>query len=241
MNNKLSKGRILHLGLSNYGKYGAKNHSNHLIPNEKLKNINPQILVDKIKSITSYKHNIYYYGPASTTEVVTVLDKAHKVPPALINYPEKISFPKLETKENKVYFADYDMVQAELLILSKGHQFNQKDMAVSSIFNQYFGSGLSSIVFQEIRESKALAYSAYAYYSIPSKKEDPHYVNAYIGTQVDKLSKAVDAMLELMSNMPAVESQFETAKQSALIKMETSKTKRSNIYWNAENAKKKRI
>ena len=49
------------------------------------------------------------------------------------------------------------------------------------IFNEYFGSGLSSIVFQEIRESKAL-YSARAYFSTPSKLEKSHYVTAYLNT-----------------------------------------------------------
>lgn len=60
-----------------------------------------------------------------------------------------------------------------------------------NVFNEYFGSGLSSIVFQEIRESKSLAYSAYALYQANAELQHPDYVSTYIGTQPDKLEMAV--------------------------------------------------
>ncbi len=235
---KLSKYRILHRGLNNYGKYGTKNPIKNIIPNDELANINPQLLVDKIKSITSYKHQVYYYGPAAQSQITGVLNREHNTPKVLKDYPKPLSFPELETKSNKVLFTNYDMVQTELMMISKGTPLNKDVMAIAKVFNEYFGSGLSSIVFQEIRESKALAYSAYSYYSTPDRPDNAHYVNAYIGTQTDKLPKAIDALLELMSDMPAVKSKFEEAKKAALIKMETSKTKRSRIFWNAERSKK---
>ena len=56
------------------------------------------------------------------------------------------------------------MVQVELLLVSKGTaRFNLEEYVFAEWYNQYFGYGLSSIVFQDIRESKALAYAAYAY------------------------------------------------------------------------------
>ena len=69
-----------------------------------------------------------------------------------------------------MYFVDYDMVQSEMLFLAKGDPFKAENMAASRLFNTYFGSGLSSIVFQEIRESKSLAYSAWSSYSTARKK-----------------------------------------------------------------------
>jgi predicted Zn-dependent peptidase len=39
-----------------------------------------------------------------------------------------------------------------------------------NLFNNYFGGGMGSVVFQTIRESKALAYSTYSYFSLPGKK-----------------------------------------------------------------------
>ncbi len=82
------------------------------------------------------------------------------------------------------------------------------------MFNSYFGGGLSSIVFQEIRESKSLAYSAYPGYGNASKKENDNIVHAYIGTQANKLPQAVDAMLDLINNMPEAEDQFKQCQRS---------------------------
>jgi predicted Zn-dependent peptidase len=94
-------------------------------------------------------------------------------------------------------------------------------------------------VFQEIREAKALAYSAYSYYSSPSKKEDAHYVQAYIGTQTDKLPDAVSALLELMNDMPEAEGQFNDAKMASLKKIETDRITKSSIFWNYFTAQKR--
>jgi len=146
-------------------------------------------------------------------------------------------FLELDNEENIVYFSDYDMVQSEISMISKGPNYQQELIAPGRLFNEYFGSGLSSIVFQEIRESKALAYSASSYFSTPTKLDHSHYVIAYLGTQVDKLKEATTAILDLMNDMPEVQGQFKDAKIAALKKIETSRTKRSQLFWNYLRAK----
>jgi predicted Zn-dependent peptidase len=93
-------------------------------------------------------------------------------------------------------------------------------------------------VFQEIRESKSLAYSAFASYNTARKKEDSNYVMAYIGTQANKMPQAVDAMMELMSNMPEAEEQFNAAKEATLKKLAAQRITKSNIFWTYEGLKK---
>ena len=114
-------------------------------------------------------------------------------------------------------------------------------MPYASLFNEYFGSGLSSIVFQEIREAKALAYGASASYTSPAKKEEAHYVRAFIGTQADKLGDAVDAMLVLMNDMPMALEQFEGAKASALKVIASTRITKENIYWSWDAARRRGI
>ncbi|MCA1753036.1 MAG: insulinase family protein [Flavobacteriales bacterium] len=109
----------------------------------------------------------------------------------------------------------------------------------TSTYNQYFGSGLSSIVFQEIRESKALAYSAYSVFTTPDRLDKSHYVRAYIGAQVDKLPEATDAMLELMSDMPRSDIQFENARDAALKQIEANRITRESIFWSYLTAKRR--
>ena len=168
---------------------------------------------------------------AQASDDVTLLNKYHQTPKNLKPIIPAKKFKELPTNSNKVYFVNYDMVQSELMMLSNVGSYDQNLSATTKLFNEYFGSGLSSIVFQEIRESKALAYSAYSVFTSPRKKDQSHYVRAYIGTQVDKLEEAKIAMIDLMNNMPEVEDQFNSAKIAALKKIETSRTKRSSLFW----------
>jgi len=235
--NKLSKGYIAY-GMREYAKYGDDSPFKYIITEENLSVIDVQQLADKIKSLTSFEHYVYYYGRKDLNEVSTLLNTYHKIPEVLSPLVPSKEFIELDIDSNIVFFNDYDMVQSEISMLSKVSLYNKDLIAPARVFNEYFGSGLSSIVFQEIRESKALAYSAYSYFVTPSKLDQSHYVRAYLGTQVDKLGDATEALLELMNNMPEVDAQFEDARVASMKKIETSRTKRSSLFWQYLYAKK---
>ena len=221
---------VIATALNQYTQYGPDNRFRDILTEEELKAINPKELTDLIKNFFNYDHQIFYYG---NNEKATkkILEKNH-------NFGKKLAAPaKKEYAQNpttgKVYFAPYDMVQAEISFIARDDQFNSNLLTPSAIFNEYFGGGLSSIVFQEIRESKSLAYSARANYSNAAKKDKYNYVSANIGTQANKLPQAVDAMGELMNNMPKAQNQFNNSKKAALKQIATKRYNRANIffYW----------
>ena len=234
-----NKGQILFGAMTEYAKYGQNTPMKNILSTEELMAINPEDLTTKIKQISSYKHRVFYYGPNKSDQVMAMLDTYHKVPETLMDYPVAKTFPELETNENKVYFTNYDMVQSEMMMVSKGQKFDASLAPQVNLFNQYFGSGLSSIVFQEIRESKALAYSAFSSYTMPTDKDESHYVRAYVGAQVDKLPEAVDAMIALMNDIPRADIQYEAARDAAMKQIETNRTTRAAIFWNYQTAKER--
>ena len=236
---KLNKNRILYRGLLNYAQYGEDAPNKNIYSEKELRAMDPNSLTEKVQELSSYEHRIFYFGKNDPAEVMATLDKHHKTAKNRKPYPKAKEFKQLPTEKNKVLFVNYDMVQTEMMMISKSKTFDKSLMAESSIFNEYFGAGLSSIVFQEIRESKALAYSAYCFYSNPSKKEDAHYVRAYIGTQADKLPDASKAMLDLMNDIPEAKIQFEDAKLAALKKIETERITKTSVFWNYESAKRR--
>ena len=235
--NKTQKGNILFNGLMNYGRYGENSRLRDIYSSEELKNKNPEELVQKVKDMRNYKQRIFYYGK-DLDKAVAAIDENHKLPAELKEYPEAKEYKEVDTGK-KVYFVDYDMVQAEMVFLSKGEDFSPEKMAATELFNTYFGSGLSSIVFQEIRESQSLAYSAYSAYQTASEKDKPNYVMAYIGTQANKMPQAVDAMMELMTNMPEAEEQFQSAKEATLKQIAADRITKTSIFWNYERLKKR--
>ena len=226
-----NKNTVLYEGLANYAKYGPVSPFNDVLSKAQLEALPSTVLIDRIHGLTGYKHKVFYYGKMEADNVAELLRKMHKTPVTLKELPKERAYPELATTENKVYFADHDMVQAEMLFYGKGGAFDVQQLPYASLFNEYFGSGLSSIVFQEIRESKALAYGAGAAYTTPNKKEDAHYVRGFIGTQADKLPDAVDAMLKLMNDMPMAREQFEGAKTAALKVIASTRITKENIYW----------
>ena len=91
------------------------------------------------------------------------------------------------------------------------------------MFNEYFGGGMNSIVFQEMREARGLAYTAYAYVISPNFKDDNYAFLAFIASQNDKLRDAALAFQNIIDNLPESESAFEIAKEGILSRLRTER------------------
>jgi predicted Zn-dependent peptidase len=227
---KKNKGLIFRAALQNYAIYGSKNPFKNELSSDELKALKAEELIGYLKKLTSYQHKIWYFGPLSMPQLTQTLNKEHKLNKTPIPYPAAIEFTRNENTENKVLFVDYNMVQAEIMWLNKSTVgYDENQAPIVTLFNEYFGGGMSSIVFQTIRESKALAYSTYSRYNTPSKKKDPYTIVAYIGTQADKFNEAIPAMNELLNEMPQSDNAFESAKSSILNGIETERVNDADI------------
>jgi predicted Zn-dependent peptidase len=225
--------------LRQFAIYGKNNPSTYILSTEQLKALKSSELVDIVKSLTSYQHKIYYYGPRKTDDIVNFLSKEHKMATTPLAYAKPVVFTRNETTTNSVYFTNYKMVQAEIMWINKQSlKYDTTIHAYASMFNEYFGGGMSSIVFQTIRESKALAYSTYSRFQLPVKKEDPMYIIAYVGTQADKMNDAIPAMNELLTAMPIAEVTFNAAKDALKSQIETERINKEDIIFRMESAKK---
>ena len=235
---KLDKGTILNQGLASYAIYGPHNPFTDRLSEKQLRALDPKELTQKIRTLESFHHRILYYGPASGEQLIAALEKNHKLPSSLKAYPPATVYKRNEMTKNIVYFVPYDMVQAEILWISKSQIFDPTLAPVTSLFNEYYGGSMAGVVFQEIRESKALAYSAYAGYNSPGKKEDPYYIFAYVGTQADKLPEAIPAMSALLETMPTAEQSFAVARAGIRNRIETERINRTGILFSVLAAEK---
>lgn len=232
----INKGRIFNEALDYYATYGAKNPFNQVLSNDELRALKAEEMVSIIKSLPSYKHKVYYYGPRKTEDVASLFKKKHKLPVMLKDYPAPVKYDRLGANENTIYFIDYDMVQAEIQLMRNDKAFDAKLLPMVSAFNEYYGGGMGSVVFQEIRESKALAYSTYSYFARPSKKEDPFEAGFYVGTQADKLGDAFKAVNDLLTTLPESEKNWEIGKKSIKQNFETRRITKTGILFNYQNA-----
>jgi predicted Zn-dependent peptidase len=160
------------------------------------------------------------------------------------DYKATPSFKKYEfttQSKNEVLFADYDMVQAEIQWFRNGMTYDPEKVPTVNMFNEYFGGNMSGIVFQEIRESKALAYSTYAAFASAQKKGEPFGMNAYVGCQADKMKEAVGAMQELLTELPKSEKLFSQSQASIKNSISTSRTTKTGILFSYLTAQKRGI
>lgn len=233
---KANKGAILQ-GLTSYALYGSENKFNNVLTNEELNAVTAQELVDRIKNLNNYEQTVIYYGPTPVYNVVYQLKTLHQVPANFAVAAPAKTFKQEVPAKNQVLFADYDMVQAETRWIRNTETYNPEKTTMVNVFNNYFGGGMGSLVFQTIRESKALAYSTYGYYVQPQKKDQDYYLLGYVGSQADKFNDATVAMNELLTKMPELPKNLELAKNQVKKDIQTERITQDGIIYNYLNAK----
>lgn len=212
-NAKENKSSIME-GLRAYAKYGANNPFNYTFTDAELDQLTSTDLVKALHDLAKTNHSILYFGPQKVTQLTSVLPALNSSSSTFLAIKRGASFKELPTTENQVLVSNYKMKQAEIFWFRNSELYNASLTPTVSLFNSYFGGGMGSIVFQTIRESKALAYSTYAFFGQPYKKENHYTIGAYVGTQSDKFMDAINGMNELIAVLPESSKSFETAKLS---------------------------
>ena len=225
--------------LQSYGMYGAYNQARNIPSNEELQTMNPQLLVDKIKSLRNYKHTLLYYGPMELNELTATVDSYHQTAEKLADVPEGKPYTLQPTPVNEVYLAPYDAKNIYMIQYhNENHPWNPDRQPVIALFNEYFGGGMNTIVFQELREARGLAYSAAAMYATPGFKERPEYAFTYIISQNDKMMDCIHTFNSILDTIPQSDKAFDLAKQALLKRLATARTTKANIldaYLSAKN------
>ncbi|MEJ2901688.1 insulinase family protein [Pedobacter panaciterrae] len=200
-NNKLDKSVILR-GMTQYAIYGAQNPFNFQLNQSELDQMTGSELVSLLHKLKTYDHQLLYYGPLDMTAAASSIQSIHPVQSSLAKAPAAKIFQKKDQQANEVFFTDYDMLQAEVYWVRNTDVYDAKNAPLVELFNGYFGGGMGSVVFQTLRESKALAYSTFANYESPVKTGQRYTQVAYIGSQSDKMTEAITGMNELLNNLP---------------------------------------
>ncbi len=222
--------------LQSYVIYGEEG-MNARLSNEELMALTSEELLAKVRDLLTKQHTVVYYGPATKDELLASLNEHHNVPEEL--QPLEIKrLANVPTLENKVFIAEYDANQIYYIQYSnRGEKFDVANDANLDLYNEYFGGGMSSIVFQEMREARGLAYSARAYMSTPTYADGTYSFTAYIATQNDKMKQAIEAFDEIINTMPESEAAFNVAKESYINQVRTLRYTKASVLYAFINAR----
>lgn len=238
---KLNKNRILWGAMYNYSVYGEKSPFTDILSESELRKIKPEELTSIFNNLPTYEHKLFYYGPRELKNVNSILKKHHKTPKNLTPIPSSDEFKEKDYTKPQILFVNYDMVQVMIAVVSKDVIFDASQIAPATMFNEYYGGSMSSVVFQEIREAKSLAYSANARYRLAAEKNKPNFVTGFLSTQPDKMKEALDALTSLLNDLALSEKSFEIARESVLKQIETERIIKDDIFWTYESNLKRGI
>jgi predicted Zn-dependent peptidase len=119
-----------------------------------------------------------------------------------------------------------NLEQVHFCLGTRGLQYNHSLRFASYVLNTILGGGMSSRLFQEIRENRGLAYSVYSY--LPTYF-DTGLVVVYAGTNEGSFQEAIELILEEFTRLkkePLKHGELETAKEqlkgNLLLSLESS-------------------
>ncbi|PTL27284.1 peptidase M16 [Prevotella sp. oral taxon 820] len=216
--------------LWNYGVYGPYNPQRNDFTMKQLRAMDPQKLVALPGSLGNYAHTVLYYGPYSEKQLCDLLLQQHKVGKVWTKDPIAKPYKEQLTPKNEVIIAPY---MAKNIYMRQYHNegilWNPAKAPIETLFNQYFGGGMNTVVFQELRETRGLAYNAFARYLRPEYKTQPESFYTHIISQNDKMADCVKVFNEILDDMPQNETAFELAKQSLIKSIQSERTTKFNV------------
>ena len=224
--------------LTTYMMRGEHNSATDEPHSKDLRELDPQKLIDAIRNLNTVDHRIIYYGGMQPDDFIATLNSNHgKGVKVLSPTVKSDKYPLKATDETIVFVAPYPAKQLYMSMFSNnGEKYGAVNEPMRKLYNEYFGSSMNAIVFQEMRESRSLAYSANAYYSFPSYLDLPYYYTATIATQNDKMGDAITAFNEIINDMPESQEAFNLAKESLDARLRTERIIKDDIAWAYINA-----
>ena len=215
--------RTIQGGVVLNNRYGKESRYLRMLPNDALRELSVEELHGLVRRLLKYKHTIAYTGSLPLEQVTAALKKTHRVSGELDDPPPYRFYKARTPDKTEIRFFNKSLAQALVYIEFGDVDYSEASVPETELYNSYFGGGMSGIVFQELREARALAYSAWARYFNGNRKGDQNLLAGSIACQPDKTIEAVEAFIDLIDNMPVTPERFEEARTSILNRYRTSK------------------
>ncbi|MBC7475388.1 MAG: insulinase family protein, partial [Candidatus Sericytochromatia bacterium] len=209
----------LRSALSQYVTYGDKSGYIDRMKNTDLENLSVNEYPEMKNQLAKQNFKLYYSGQLPMQEVENIVKKYHQPQNITVPLLNPIKRPQdiIMTRHNKpvkIYFLNYKGAQAHINLLIPGKQVNPEERLINGLYNEYFDGGMGAILFQEVREARALAYSTSGRYNLAGRLGDQDQMSGYIGTQADKTIEALKLFIDLLKSPPESEQRFERAKSA---------------------------
>ena len=200
--------------------YGQKSGFLTQLSKKEIKALQSDDLLSLFRELQQYDCELFYCGRRPIEEVATELQQT--LPLAQCSRPKADTYrPLQQYAEPTVFFYDVPKSRQNYVVSYDAVSAlpTAEERARFALWDEYFGGGMSSVLFQNVREFRSLAYSTDGKRITTSLVQHPQEPLGYItatGTQADKTLEALATIDSLLRQMPMKEENLEAARQSAL-------------------------
>ena len=186
-----------------YARYGDDTDFIVVASNAQLDGATPAQLQATLAGLLEVTHRTSYFGPRALAAAApaVVLGAVSRAPA-----PRK---PVRYRAPDVALITDQPTAQTHIWMTWPRGPSDDAERAAGMVFSEY----IRTILYQEVREARGLAYSVYGGYGPSQRKADDGALFAYVGTQGDKAHDAVDAVLAAL-HAPVDDQRFAHARDS---------------------------
>lgn len=213
----------LSAALTQYARYGAESDFLTRMTNAEIEEATADQLFASAQSLLDYPQDITYIGSLPLEKVTDAVRGFYAARKKVKEAP-KVAERTVRTPDGtEILFVQKEAAQAQIRLEFGSGYFSEGLSPSIELYNNYFAGGMAGIVFQELREARALAYSAGARYIEGGEPDEQNIMVGVIGSQADKTVEAVKAFIDLLDNLPASDERFETTREALLNRYRTGK------------------
>jgi predicted Zn-dependent peptidase len=209
--------RAMNGALASYAQRGEDSDFLRSPKNEELRAMKAEDLLAGARDLWRFKRTALYVGVRSADDVAKLVD----LPPIGAGFDAMVApatrraiVPVVPAKPRVLFLHKSPAAQAQVTLIYPDGLYDRPAVPTHRVYNEYMSGSMGAVVFQEIRESRALAYDAGTVYRDASWKEDGNVFLGVLGTQADKTLDAIEVLMRIVKEMPASETRMANAKQS---------------------------
>lgn len=206
--------------------YGDKSSYLTQLSQKEVKALKNDELIRLFHDLQQYDCELFYCGRQPVGYVAKSLQQT--LPLAQCTKSQADTFrPMLQYNEPTVYFFNVPKSRQNFVVSYDAVDAlpTMRERAIFKLWGEYFGGSMSSVLFQNVREFRSLAYSTGGNSFTTSLMQHPSERQGYFtatGTQADKTLEAIITIDSLLRQMPMKEENLDAARQSVLNDIQNS-------------------
>lgn len=182
-----------------------------------IKKLKGKDLITLFKKVQHVSCEYHYCGMLPTEEVKKAIIKYMPLKDVKVQSDSPVLRPLMTYDKPTIFFMDMpDVSQSIIYTYTKSEALPElRDRYAAALFSIYFGGDMSSLMFQEIREFRSLAYRTNGRFILPSYKykDTPGCLVTMLSTQCDKTLDALEILHGLIAHMPFKPERMSAVKQ----------------------------